>query len=547
MSIVLNLILNYFEIPVIIGYIVTGIFIAYFFHFGSTKILSDIAEFGIVFLMFMIGLEFSFDRLKSMKEEVLLFGVIQVVGTSLVFFIISYFVFGLSSVVSLVISMSFSLSSTAIVLKYFDEKRQLSTTHGRSVVGILILQDIAVIPILIILALVSNQNVGLTGLIFKTLASAVLVVVILLLPGRRLTSKFLRWSAKSKTDEIFMATVLLIVLGSAVLSSFFGFSMSLGAFCAGMIISKSRFKYRIESDLSHFKDIFLALFFITVGMQVDLKFLFLNFFNILLLFFLVMVVKTSLLFGVLRFFRSDKSSLKTALSISQVGEFSFAIFVNAAGAKLFDTSLDSGLLQFLQEKEIIHFSSEDIHQFLVLIVVFSMVATPFVLKNLTLIADFFLKKNTKLYTPKEDEATISIPLLHHVVVAGYGTLGMEIVSDLKKRGIDYIAMDYDILRVELGEKNKDRVIFGNITQKSFLEKFRFEDAKCLIIAIDDPSMMTLICQSVREIAPTLDIITKVDSSVQEETMKGLEILSVNTYKEVAKQLVICALEGEKNE
>lgn len=547
MSIVFNLILNYFQIPVIIGYIVTGIFIAYFFHFGHSEILSEIAEFGIVFLMFMIGLEFSFDRLRAMKQEVLVFGILQVVGVSLIFFILCHFLLGLSVVLSLVVGMSFSLSSTAIVLKYFDEKKQLGSVHGRSILGILIMQDIAVIPILIILALVSNKDLSLSSLILKTLISGALVLVILLLPGKRLTSRFLGWAARSKIDEIFMAVVLLVVLGSAALSSYFGFSMSLGAFCAGMIISKSRFKYRIESDLSHFRDIFLALFFIAVGMQVDLRFLFANFFNVILLLFFVMVIKTLFIYGILRFFRSEQSALKTALSLCQIGEFSFAIFVSAASANVFSTELYGGIFSYLQGRGIIHFSSEDVHQFLVLMVIFSMVATPFILKNLSIITDYFLRKSTKNPVFKEGDLEMHIPLLGHIVVAGYGSFGQQVVSDLKKQGVDYVAMEYDISRVELGEKNRDRVVFGNITQKGFLEKFRLNEARCLIVAIDDWASTRLICQTVLEIAPKLDIIVKVDSIPQEEDLKAFKISSINTYKEISKCLVEHALKEKNNE
>lgn len=535
MSIFFNLILKYFEIPVIIGYIITGILIAYFFHFYGSKTLSEIAEFGIVFLMFMIGLEFSFDRLRAMKQEVLLFGILQVVFTSLVFFCLAYFLFGLSSSISLVIGMSFSLSSTAIVLKFFDENKQLASTHGKSVVGILILQDIAVIPILIILALVSNKDLSLGNLLLKTLISGVIVFGLLLLPGKKIASKILKLAAKSKIDEIFMATVLLIVLGSAALSHAFGFSMSLGAFIAGMVISKSRFKYRVESDLSHFRDIFLALFFITVGMQVDLSFLISNAFGIALLLFFVMTIKTLLLYGILKFFRSNQSALKTALSLAQIGEFSFAIFVSASGAKLFNAPLDSGILNFLQQRGIIEFYAEDIHQFLVIMVVFSMIVTPFILKNLTNIVEYFLRKS--IAEERQLEAKVEIPLLNHILVVGYGSLGSSVVSELKQRGLDYVAIDRDITKVDMGEKRRDRVIFGDISKKSFLEKFHLDEASSVIIAIDDTSMIHVICEGILEIAPNIDIIAKVDSELQEIELKDLNVIGVNAQSEIAGLLV----------
>lgn len=547
MSIIFNLILNYFDIPVIIGYIATGVFIAYLFHFGSSEILSEIAEFGIVFLMFMIGLEFSFDRLRAMKQEVLVFGILQVVGISLIFFCLSYFLFGLSAVLSLVIGMSFSLSSTAIVLKYFDEKKQLGSIHGRSILGILIMQDIAVIPILIILALLGNQEASFSNILFKTIVSGTLVFGILLLPGRRITSRFLRWAAKSKIDEIFMGVVFFIVLGSAALASYFGFSMSLGAFCAGMIISTSRFKYRIESDLSHFRDIFLALFFIAVGMQVNVDFLLTNFFNVAFLLFFVMLIKILFVYAMLRLFRSQQSALKTALSLCQVGEFSFAVFVNAASVDIFDSPLGNGLISYLQDNGIVHFSSDDVHQFLVLMVIFSMIATPFILKNLDSVSAYFLRKSTKKTAFREEDLEVRIPLRGHVVVAGYGAFGQQVVSELKQQEMDYVAMEYDVSRVEMGEDNGDRVAFGNITQKSFLERFSLGEAKCMIVAIDDRLNARLVCQAVQEIAPKLDIIVRVDSHQEKEEMDGLRVVSVNTLEELSKCLVNRALQGEKNE
>lgn len=536
MSIIFNLVLKHFDIPVIIGYITTGVAIAYFFGFNSSVLLSEIAEFGIVFLMFMIGLEFSFERLRAMKEEVLVFGILQVILTSVVFFLLSYFVLGLSSTISLAVGMSFSLSSTAIVLKFFNENKLLSSVHGRSVVGILILQDIAVIPILIILALMGNKDLSLGSVILKTLISGAIVLVILLFPGKKIASKFLKLAAGSKNDEIFMAVVLLIVLGSALLSKAFGLSMSLGAFIAGMVVSKSRFKYKVESDLSHFRDIFLALFFITVGMHVDLGFLVGNVFGILLLLFFVMSVKTLLLYGILRFFRSARSALKTALSLAQIGEFSFAIFVNISDGTFAKEALNVGILKFLQDKDIVHFTAQDLHQFLVLMVVFSMILTPFILKNLAVMTEYLSDKRVSS-SQTLDDSEVNIPLLNHVVVAGYGAFGSAVVAELKAKNLDYIAIDSDITRVENGERNKDRVVFGDVTKKAFLEKFLLDEARCIIIAIDDVTTIHAVCESILEIAPKVDIIAKVDSEIQELELADLEVSSINSRSEIAKLLV----------
>ena len=322
-SIMFNLILRHFDIPAIIGYIATGVLIVYVFDIHGNKTLSDIAEFGVVFLMFMIGLEFSFDRLRSMRQEVLTFGILQVCLTTLVFYLACYYIFGFSSIFSLIVSMGFSLSSTTIVLTHYEKNGMLDTSYGKNAMGILIMQDIAVIPILLILAIMTNAQASLSGMLLKTLVSGCIVLTLLLLPGKWLAIGMLTRAAKAKTNELFMASVLFLVFGSALLAHTFGFSMSLGAFIAGMSISKTRFRYQVQSDLAHFRDIFLGLFFVTVGMQIDLVFLLKGFVALSIVLVFVMACKIFVMFFMLQFFRSPQSAIKTALSLCPIGEFSF--------------------------------------------------------------------------------------------------------------------------------------------------------------------------------------------------------------------------------
>ncbi|CCF81568.1 Glutathione-regulated potassium-efflux system protein KefB [Helicobacter bizzozeronii CCUG 35545] len=390
------------EMPVIIGYILTGLVIALLFHIEDFESLSEIADFGIVFLMFMIGIEFNFDRLKSMKQEVLLFGGLQVIATSLLLLFFGYFVMGSSWGFSLVVSMGFSLSSTAIVLKFFEESKQLNTTTGKIVVGILIFQDIAAIPMLLILMLMGDENANFANLLIKTAISATIILLLLLLPGRQVATKILNLAAESRLPELFMGTILLIVFGAASLSHFFGFSMSLGAFVAGMAISKSRYRIRVQEDFAPLKNIFLGLFFVTVGMQIRLDFLIANFFAVVLLLGLTMSLKVGLLYGILRIFRDAKSAMRAALSLAQIGEFALVVFLSASKHHLLTLQKHEGLLVFLREKGIIQVVSTDIQQFLVLMIVFSMLVTPFMLKYLDALVDFFTHKRPSQTTSKEE-------------------------------------------------------------------------------------------------------------------------------------------------
>ncbi|CRF49510.1 Glutathione-regulated potassium-efflux system protein KefB [Helicobacter heilmannii] len=392
LSVVSGLLLKKIEMPVIIGYILTGLVIAALFHIQDFESLSEIADFGIVFLMFMIGLEFNFDKLKTMKQEVLLFGGLQVVLTSALLLLFGYFVMGSSWGFSLVVAMGFSLSSTAIVLKFFEESKQLNTSVGKIVVGILIFQDIAAIPMLLILMLMGGESNHFLGLVIKTIVSAAIILTLLLLPGKLAATKILGLAAESRLPEIFMGTILLIVFGAASLSHFFGFSMSLGAFVAGMAISKSRYRIRVQEEFAPLKNIFLGLFFVTVGMQIHLEFLFENLFAVIFLLVVAMFLKTAFLFGILKIFRDSKSSLKAALSLAQIGEFALVVFLSASKHKLLILQKHEGILAFLRDQDIIHVSGDEIQQFLVLMIIFSMLITPFILKYLDAIVDFFIDK-----------------------------------------------------------------------------------------------------------------------------------------------------------
>ncbi|CRF50947.1 Glutathione-regulated potassium-efflux system protein KefB [Helicobacter heilmannii] len=326
LSVVSGLLLKKIEMPVIIGYILTGLVIAALFHIQDFESLSEIADFGIVFLMFMIGLEFNFDKLKTMKQEVLLFGGLQVVLTSILLLLFGYFVMGSSWGFSLVVAMGFSLSSTAIVLKFFEESKQLNTSVGKIVVGILIFQDIAAIPMLLILMLMGGESNHFLGLVVKTIVSAAIILTLLLLPGKLAATRILSLAAESRLPEIFMGTILLIVFGAASLSHFFGFSMSLGAFVAGMAISKSRYRIRVQEEFAPLKNIFLGLFFVTVGMQIHLEFLFENLFAVIFLLVVAMFLKTAFLFGILKIFRDSKSSLKAAYPWRKLGSLPWWYF-----------------------------------------------------------------------------------------------------------------------------------------------------------------------------------------------------------------------------
>lgn len=247
-SLIFNIIFKKLNIPQVIGYILTGTTIVYLFDLrgGNFGELNHIAEFGIVFLMFTIGLELSIDKMKAMKTEVLIFGGYQVLFSGILFFILTTIFFSIEMKSAIIVSFALAMSSTAIVLKVLNDTKDIQKPYGINSLGVLIFQDMAVVPILLLVTLLSNHNSSLTSLIFQTIISAIVVFFIIFIAGKYAISYFLKFAAETKLDEIFVGAILFIVIGSAALAHYFGFSYSLGAFLAGMVISETNTNTRLK-------------------------------------------------------------------------------------------------------------------------------------------------------------------------------------------------------------------------------------------------------------------------------------------------------------
>jgi len=247
------------------------------FHLDH-KTIEIVAEMGIVFLMFMIGLEFSPSKLKSMKKEVFGFGFAEMSIVSAVFGIFFWLVFKIDLRISLIIGSAVALSSTAIVLKLLNENREISKPYGRISLGILLFQDISVIPVLISISVLVNKDANLISLIIKTLGGFLALIVFIWIYAKFVAPFIISQAVKTKSDEIFMVSVLFVVLTAAEIAHFFGLSYSLGAFLAGMILSETKYKYQIEADLVPFRDLLLGIFFLSVGLMVNIFFVINNIF-----------------------------------------------------------------------------------------------------------------------------------------------------------------------------------------------------------------------------------------------------------------------------
>ncbi len=493
---IMNLFLTRFHIPTIIGYIATGVIITYFLQLSqathSTE-LHTIAEFGIVFLMFTIGLEFSIPHLIRMRKEVFKYGALQVGLSMLVFFLISYYLFGLSTNASIVIASALALSSTAIVLKLLNSSREITKAYGKRTLGILIFQDIMVIPILLMITILSSADISMSSLLLQTSIDAVLLFLALWLSGKYILEPFFKEVTKTNSNEIFIGSVLFVVMGSSTLAHSLGFSYSLGAFIAGMIIAETHYKHQVEADLIPFRDLLLGIFFITVGMQIDFSVIAEKYLVILGLLLLFTAVKILIIFLLLLKSAGKRVALKTALALFQLGEFGLVIFELAKAHSLLDPTVS---------------------QVLIVTITISMILTPFVLKNISSLANFILRE--------EDGTSCDIKVrttMHdHTILLGYGRLGRKISSKLEQRAIKHIAIEHNIRNVKEAQKEGKNVIFGNAASKTILESVNVEDAAVIIVALDNSEKLHLICDVLMQLATHAKVVIKVDRFIEKEML-----------------------------
>jgi len=518
-ALLFNIPFSKFKIPPIIGYILTGLIITNIFSLDKENI-NHIAELGIVFLMFMIGLEFSPSKLKSMKKEVFGFGIAEMTIVSLLFGLFFYFVFKIDIKISFIIGSAIALSSTAIVLKLLNENREISKPYGRISLGILLFQDIAVIPVLIAISIIVNKDANLTELILKTLGGFFALIVFIWIYGKFIAPFVISQATKTHSDEIFMSSVLLTVLTAAAIAHFFGLSYSLGAFLAGMILSETKYKYQIEAALVPFRDLLLGVFFLSVGLMINLKFVFYNFFSIILMVFGFMLFKAGIIFSMLEIFvRHKRVAIKSAFILSQIGEFSFVIFALLGKYLLVD---------------------EVLLQKLIVVAVISMIFTPFIIKYIYKIADIFDKDIQKF----EEYEIKPVKVKGHIIIIGYDKIGRRIAQKLTTLKISYIAIDKQIEIVKEGIQKGDNVIFGNAADRHILSELNVRDAASVIITTLNEEHTELITQNLLEINKNLNIILLAEDNIQKEFFDSNNLYIVDKAKELAEKLIELALQCE---
>jgi len=476
---------QFLRLGTVLGFLAAGMFIgpAGLGLITEVEQVRGLAELGVVFLLFIIGIELKPARLWLMRRQVFGMGSVQVLVTGLAL-TLALLAYGLKAPVALLLGLGLALSSTAFVLQILTSRRELGTGHGRAAFAVLLLQDLAVVPLLAMVPLLASPETSLGSGLGLAVAESLVSVFAVILVGRYLLRPALHQVALHGSQEIFLATGLLLVLGTAVLIEHAGMSMAMGAFLAGLLIADSEFRHQIMADIQPFRAILLGLFFMSVGMAVDIGVLLEHPVRIVLMLLALIAIKALVLWGVARLFGvGPGASRRVALLLAQSGEFGFVLFGAALHAHLFDNT---------------------IYQEAVLVVALSMVVTPLLAMSLN-------RRGEVSELEEEIDPTLhagNIEDTPEVIIAGFGRMGQRIASLLRDAGVSYVAIEMRPNLVAKGRQKGYSVYYGNAAQSDVLESAGVAEAKLMVVAVDNADVVEFLVEEVHRLCPQLPIFAR---------------------------------------
>jgi CPA2 family monovalent cation:H+ antiporter-2 len=504
-------------LPAILGYLAVGMLLgphalALAVDNDTTRLLAD---FGVVFLVFTLGLEFSLPRLVAMRWEVLGVGGAQVLATTALVAAGAVMLFDIAPAVAIVVGGAVAMSSTAIIIAQLTEQSENNRTHGRLAVAICLFQDLS-FPLL--LALISALAGGGRSAAFPHLLAAIgiagIALLLVLAAGRWLLRPLFLVIAAVRSPELFSLAVLLAVLASAWATQAAGLSLAVGAFLAGMMLAETEFRHQIEATIRSYREVLLGLFFITVGMLLDVR---------LLLHTLPLV--TAILAGMLLLkaavvtlvaepaTKSWFKSLRTGVVVGQGGEFGFALLTLLLRRELLDPAVVQPLLAAT---------------------VLSMVLSPMLIRHNRRITRAILRESGPRHTDamRETENTLAVGERDHVVICGFGRVGQNIARVLEQTGFEYIALDLDPYRIRAGRQAGDPVIYGDAGQIKVLENVGLKHASCVVVTFAGPEVALRILRSVRELRADVPILvrTQDDTKLEELQRAGATEVVPETFE-----------------
>ncbi|MEQ9115921.1 MAG: cation:proton antiporter [Rickettsiales bacterium] len=514
-AVVIVVIFRKFHLSPVLGYFVAGAAIGeHGFNIVTAKETEVFGEFGVVFLLFAIGLELTFERLKSMRTHVFGFGGLQVAITSAVIFALAYF-FNIDSKAAIVIGGGFALSSTAIVLQVVGEQRRQSTQVGRLSLAVLLMQDFAVVPLLVLIPLLAGTggvSDDLGNLMGMAMVRAVFALLLIFVAGRlflRPIFRLINSTITSKNNELFIAATLLIVLTSAWVTDKLGLSMALGAFVAGLLVAETEYHLQAEESIMPFKSLLLGLFFMTVGMSLNLK-LIVQEVNVIALSSLALImIKFLIIMGLGLLFRFNLgTAIHAGLMLAQGSEFAFIMFGMAVDQKII---------------------AGHAGQILMIVVTITMALTPL----LSMIGDFISDKLDKKDRMDHDEINKDVADLdNHVIIIGFGRVGKMVARLLEAEKVNYIAVDINSNHVIHERKEGFPLYLGDASNAELLKAVGIERSKSVILTIDNRVTSKKCTKVIRENMNDLPIVVRSkDLSDEEDWYKaGASMIVPETYE-----------------
>src|SRR6266446_4898228 len=467
------------HLPPLLGYILVGVAVGPFAlgWIPDTDEGRHLAEFGVVFLMFSIGLEFSLPKLFELRRAVFGLGFSQVLLT-LGAVLAAASLVGAPWQAALAVGGAIAMSSTAMVMRILAERIQLETPHGRDIVGVLLFQDLAVVPLLILIPAIAEGSGELVQRLGFALAKATAVLVVLLFVGQKLMRGWFHIVARPRSHELFILNVLLITLGLAWLTHRAGLSLALGAFLAGMLIAETEYRHQVEEDIRPFREVLLGLFFVTIGMRLDVGTVTANFSLTLALTALLIVFKFTLVAGLARLFGAGPgAAVRTGLALAQVGEFGLVLMVLAQSVSLLD---------------------RDFSQVVVAAMLLSMVAAPFVMQASDKLALRWSSTEWMLQSlALHRVAAQSLATERHVIVCGYGRTGQRLAHLLEQERIDVVALDTDPERVRAAAAAGEKVVYADASRYETLAAAGVARASALVITFVDTQLALRILHHVQ--------------------------------------------------
>jgi CPA2 family monovalent cation:H+ antiporter-2 len=502
-AVVLVALFRYLRLPQILAYLCAGIVVGPY-GMGWIPDLEGtryIAEFGLVFLMFTVGLEFSLPKLMAMKNVVFGLGGAQVFISCLVFGLAAWLL-GVPAAGAIVIGGMLAMSSTAIVMKLLTDQLEQNSRHGRHAIGVLLFQDLIVVPFLILIpALAGDLKQAVWVVLGWALLKGALVLIGIMLVGRWLLRPFFHEVASARLREYFMLAVLLLTLASAWITEVAGLSLALGAFLAGMMLGETEYRHQVEGDILPFRDILLGLFFVTVGMMLDLSAMQRLWPWVIVGVAAIIVFKTLLILGLGKFFAIETGvALRTGLVLSQVGEFAFALILQA---------------------NLFHLFNSNVSQIVLASIILSMILAPLIVRHNGRIAKRLVPGYSRARAGNLDVIRAEAVMTgQHVIICGYGRSGQNLAWMLEQEGIPSLALDLDPVRVRDARDAGKPVVYGDGTRRDVLEAAGLSRATALVISFFDVSAALKILETTRMVRPDMPVIVRTMDDAALERLKA---------------------------